>query len=276
MQHFITYNSHRIKVSTAGKGEAVLFLHGWPTNSKLWQSQVEVLQQYFKVITLDWLGFGQSDKPANHHYTFTHKKEIVDAVLKEILPNGEKINIIAHDVGGPAAVLWAHENPSRINRLVLLNTILFPFSTPLDKMSHFFFGIPLLKNVFVSSFGLKMMLQTLTQSRGKALNNRINTILETHDNWSNTLKLKTILEPMNEGRKKEIRTIAAQFKALKVSKHLIIAEKDPLCYAHMRTMQEQNPDIPSYILDNCGHFIPIDRPNELNSTLLRILEKEEV
>ncbi len=179
--------------------------------------------------------------------------------------------MVAHDIGGPPAILWSHENPKKVKRLILLNTVLFPFKTPLDASSHLFFNIPLLNNVIMSDFGLKILMNTLTQSRNKIVKAPIQDIINWHENLTKKVKLKTIFDPLTDRKNNEVPLLANQFKKLAIQKFLIVAQNDPLCYQHIKKLQEQNPSVPSFTLDNCGHYIPIDQPNQLNEILLKIL-----
>lgn len=271
MRQTITYQGHHIAYYLHGSGEPLLFLHGWPTNAQLWAAQVEALKANYRVITLDWLGFGASDKPLDHHYTFTRKREILDLLLQEVLTEGEQITLIAHDIGGPPAVLWASENEARVRRLILLNTVLYPLATPLDRASHLFFNTPIINTILMSSFGLRTIMKTNTRSGSTTVNQRISAILAAFAETEKAVKLKTILEPMNEGRRNELLTLSEQLSNLQVEKHLVIAREDPLCFAHVHKFYQENPEVPAHFMDNCGHYIPIDRPAELNDILNNIL-----
>lgn len=272
MPQTITYKNHSIAVNVSGSGEPVIFLHGWPNNSRLWDSQIEALQNSHKVITFDWLGFGKSDKPKEHTYTFTAMKDILDAVINKTIGPDEEVSIVAHDIGGPGGILWAAENQSRVKRLILLNTVIYPFSTPLDAISHFAFRIPLLKNIQMSNFGLKTTFKVLSKNRGKKLNIRVDEILNAHENLDANMKVRMILEPLKIGKQNEFKTLAKTYAALNVEKHLIIAKSDPLLYAHIRKLSEENPDVPVHNVENSGHFISLDQPEALNSILSNILK----
>jgi haloalkane dehalogenase len=77
MRTSIAYKTYQIHCTIEGKGETLVFLHGWPTHAKLWEAQIAARKKDYRTIAFDWLGFGQSDKPLDHSYTFTHKKEIL-------------------------------------------------------------------------------------------------------------------------------------------------------------------------------------------------------
>jgi len=269
----VTYQNHQISCFTAGSGEAIVFLHGWPTNAMLWKAQLDALKTDYKVITLDWLGFGRSDKPADHDYTFTDQKEILNTVLSSLLKKEEQVSIIAHDIGGPPAILWASENEERVKRLILLNTVIFPFSTLLDKVSHYFFDVPVIKDLLVSPFGLRTLMKTLSKSKDTLVKNRIEEVLAAHEKVSNEVRLKTILAPLKAAKQNEFKVLSRKFSSLNNNKYLVIAKEDPLCYKHIKQLSEENPEVPVYDIENCGHFIPIDRPDALNDVLMKILKE---
>ena len=98
-------------------------------------------------------------------------------------------------------------------------------------------------------------------------------MLKGHEAWPHAIRRKTILEPLDKEGRKLVSKLATIFRALAVDKNLVIARKDPLCYAHMKQIHEENPQVPAHFLDDCGHFIPLDQPNVLNKLLYNILIK---
>lgn len=258
---------------TTGSGPAICLLHGWPTNAHLWDAQVAALKNSYKVITLDWPGFGRSDKPIDFDYSFTNMKMHLDAVLSKALAPAEKVTLVAHDIGGPPAILWASENEHRVERLILLNTVIYTFKTDLDALSERILHLPLLRDVFVSRFGWRQVLGTMTESSGPTLKQRIKTILDAHGAIPNSVKRNTLLSALKKGRENELLTLAEIFQKLTIDKYFVIAKKDALCYEHIQRLQLENPDLPSYILEDCGHFLPIDQPEEVSRILLEIMDR---
>ena len=272
MSQYITYQGHSIYVESQGSGEPLIFLHGWPTNSLLWKEQLAVFRESHQVIAPDWLGFGKSDKPANFPYSFTEKKQLLDLIIQETVGDEKPLTLIAHDIGGPAAILWASEHPERVRGLILLNTVLYTLKTPMDAMSEVLFSTPGLKHLLLSPFGLRYILKSNTRSKHPQLSSRIKEILTDFQHTSISHKRNAIHHPMSEGRKHELLTLAEVYKGIPVEKHLIIAKEDPLCYAHIRKLSQENPDVPVHHIEKCGHFIPLDRPEELIETLADVFK----
>lgn len=272
-QEVMYQEKYRLHVTVEGRGEALLFLHGWPDNARLWQSQQHHLKARYKVITPDWLGFGRSDKPIDHHYSFAGMKSELDTVVMQLLKPEEQLTIIGHDIAGPAAVLWASEHPRRVRRLILLNTLFYPFQTPLDKLGHFIFNLPLINRLQMSDFGLKRLMRNLLQNKTPESLAAIDLIQRSNQFWSHQMRLKTILDPLEKDGKKLLTSLEQTFRILPVEKHLVIAREDPLCYAHMRRIHKACPEVPAHFLDKCGHFIPIDQPDALNELIEKIISE---
>ena len=114
----------------AGKGEAVLCLHGFPTSAYLWRNIMPKVAETHRIIALDLPGFGKSDKPPAASYSLNYYAKILTAFLDEL--GIEKIHLGVHDLGGPIGMLWAVRNRDHILSISLFNTLVYPkFSVPI-------------------------------------------------------------------------------------------------------------------------------------------------
>jgi pimeloyl-ACP methyl ester carboxylesterase len=121
-----------------GKEDAptLLLIHGYPSASWDWHLQWPTLIQKFRVITLDMLGFGFSDKPSSFpkdstlQYSIHTQANIISALLQKL--SLTSVHILSHDYGDTVAQeLLArsfHKEPQAINilSLCLLNGGIFP------------------------------------------------------------------------------------------------------------------------------------------------------
>lgn len=114
----------RVHLLEAGEGPVVLFIHGWPTNAQLWRHIMSALAPTRRVIALDLPGFGLSDKPRDVAYTSAFNGDVLDGLLAEL--GVDRLSLCLHDAGGPIGLSWALRQPQRIERLCLLNTLVFP------------------------------------------------------------------------------------------------------------------------------------------------------
>lgn len=106
-----------------GAGTPVVFVHGTPTWSFLYRHLIARLAPRHRVIAVDHLGFGLSDKPARAPYEpADHARRLV-ALLDALNLSG--VTLVVHDFGGPIGLAAALARPERIDRLVLFNTWLW-------------------------------------------------------------------------------------------------------------------------------------------------------
>jgi pimeloyl-ACP methyl ester carboxylesterase len=77
-------------------GPTVLLLHGFPSSSYDFRPVIGRLGQR-SWLTLDFLGFGLSDKPRRHHYSLLEQADIVQQVVADAAAS--PVVVIAHDMG---------------------------------------------------------------------------------------------------------------------------------------------------------------------------------
>jgi pimeloyl-ACP methyl ester carboxylesterase len=82
--------------SAPGDGPTILLLHGYPSSSYDYRAVVPHLAGR-AWLTLDFLGFGLSDKPRPHRYSLLEQADIVQSVVAESAPG--PVVLIAHDMG---------------------------------------------------------------------------------------------------------------------------------------------------------------------------------
>lgn len=80
----------------AESGPPVLVLHGYPTCSFDWRHVLGALCAHRRVVLLDFVGFGLSDKP-DVPYSLFHQADIVEALVAEL--GLTEIALVTHDMG---------------------------------------------------------------------------------------------------------------------------------------------------------------------------------
>ena len=103
-----------------GAGPAFVLLHGFPDNGHIFDDLIPHLTAGDRrAITIDFLGFGASDKPEGAQYSFAQQRGDVLTVLDALVL--EKVVLVGHDAGGPAALNLALSHPDRVASVVLMN-----------------------------------------------------------------------------------------------------------------------------------------------------------
>lgn len=123
--HKISIGGVQIFYREAGPKDAptFLFLHGFPTSSRMFDPLIPLLADRYHVIAPDYPGFGNSDapSPAKFAYTFDHLAAVVgdftDALkLKSYV-------LFMQDYGGPVGFRLALAHPERVEALIIQNAV---------------------------------------------------------------------------------------------------------------------------------------------------------
>lgn len=136
-----------------GAGPPVLLLHGWPTSSYLWRNVMPKIAERNRVLALDLPGFGVSDKPTDVRYSFDLFERVIDEFLAAL--GIEEVSVAGHDLGGPIAVHWALQRPTKVSRVALLNTLLYPEFADAVRQFVIALSSPLTRAELVSQEGLE-------------------------------------------------------------------------------------------------------------------------
>ncbi|MGW4231157.1 alpha/beta fold hydrolase [Streptomyces sp. NPDC004980] len=119
--HRVTVNGVDLNVATAGTGPALLLVHGFPHTWRLWTGILGDLAERHRVIAPDLRGLGASARAAHDYDAET----LADDLLALLDAFGERsASVIAIDAGTPPAFLMAMRSPERVRRLVLMESLL--------------------------------------------------------------------------------------------------------------------------------------------------------
>lgn len=127
------YKDVSIAYREEGQGPPVILLHGLGGAMYTWRHLVPALASDHKVVTLDFKGFGLSDKPRNGDYSIQGHSEMVEAFIRE--RGYRDVTLIGNSMGGAVTLLTClncmkkPDNP--IGRLVLIDSAAYLQDIPL-------------------------------------------------------------------------------------------------------------------------------------------------
>ncbi|MGH1342373.1 MAG: alpha/beta fold hydrolase [Nannocystales bacterium] len=101
-------------------GEPVLLVHGIPTQAFLWRDVMPELTGK-RVIAIDLIGYGRSERPEGLPYTPAMQVEFLDAFADELGLEG--VHLVVQDLGGPVGLRWASENPDQVASITMFETL---------------------------------------------------------------------------------------------------------------------------------------------------------
>jgi pimeloyl-ACP methyl ester carboxylesterase len=116
-----TVEGVKLHYLTAGRGPAVILLHGYTQTSRMWRPIIPLLAEKFTVIAPDLPGIGDSDIPPDG---LDMKKAAIriHALAKSL--GVEKARVVGHDIGLMVAYAYAAQFPSETEKLVVMDAFL--------------------------------------------------------------------------------------------------------------------------------------------------------
>ena len=106
-----------------GAGPTLLLVHGNPTWSFHWRNLILALRSHCRLIAVDHIGCGLSDKPQDYPYRLSQHIENLGALVEHL--DLRDITLVGHDWGGAIGLGSALRHREWYSRLVLLNTAAF-------------------------------------------------------------------------------------------------------------------------------------------------------
>lgn len=108
-----------------GRGPAIVLLHGYLENLKMWKPLAETLSKDYQVIMLDLPGHGKSGVLGE-----VHTMELMAEQVKDTLEYLEiqQALFVGHSMGGYVSLALAEKYPERVKAFVLLNSTVLPDS----------------------------------------------------------------------------------------------------------------------------------------------------
>ncbi|MCB9528428.1 MAG: alpha/beta hydrolase [Myxococcales bacterium] len=108
---------HYVELNPQGS-PTVVFVHGLGSYLKFWRYNLDhFAAKGYRVVALDMLGYGKSDKPSSFPYTMEAMAEVVRALVDHL--GVERPILVGHSMGGQTALSYAIRYPDAVAGLVL-------------------------------------------------------------------------------------------------------------------------------------------------------------
>jgi pimeloyl-ACP methyl ester carboxylesterase len=107
----------RTRCFEKGEGKPVILLHGGGGHAETWVRNLIPLSQKFRVLAIDYLGHGYTDKPKITYNLAAFSKHLLDFMDAAGI---QKAHLVGESQGGQISVLTAYERPERVDKLGLI------------------------------------------------------------------------------------------------------------------------------------------------------------
>jgi haloalkane dehalogenase len=120
---FIEVNGHNMAYVEEGEGDPILFVHGAPTSSYLWRNIMPWLADSGRVISVDLIGFGHSDKPDIEYGYFSHTAYLRKFIEALGLRN---ITFVVHDWGFNYGMEYVVDHQDNVKGVAYAEALMAP------------------------------------------------------------------------------------------------------------------------------------------------------
>ena len=129
----------RLHYVTAGEGDAVVLLHGWPQTWYMWRNVIPGLAKRYRVIAPDLRGLGDSSRPVAGY----DKKTIAEDVwrLAHDVLGERRLFVAGHDWGGPTAYALAAQHRDAVRRIAIFDAPVPGDGTPVMFSNRWHHGL---------------------------------------------------------------------------------------------------------------------------------------
>lgn len=261
-QHFIDQN-----LNSGVARQPILMVHGNPTWSFYWRRLIRQLEPNHRVIAVDHLGCGLSDKPVDYDYCLKQHIDNLVALIDSLDLNN--VTLMAHDWGGAIGLGTLLARKNRFRRIILFNTGAFP--PPYIPLRIRVCRWPIVGKIGVQGFNLFARAATVmaTEQKGGLPKSVSEGLLYPYDNWEHRVAIYRFVKDIPLSPKHRTWSVLQEIEAGLVSLHdwpkmLVWGMKDwcfrPEC---LRRFQSHWPNATVHELKNAGHYVIEDAPAEV-------------
>ncbi|MBD3212259.1 MAG: alpha/beta fold hydrolase [Candidatus Lokiarchaeota archaeon] len=275
-EKFTNINGLELCYTEKGVGSPVVLIHGIGGKKETWNSQIEDLSEYFKVIAVDLRGVGKSDRP-DMPYTMEMLADDIAGLMDSL--EMDSAHIIGRSLGGMIAQYFALKYPNKVNKLVLMTTnprVPDEQTAELIKKGRLE-EIRELKRDPEKSFWKKSRLLFHKDFRKKMKMNpdkKFYGIFSANDLIEETTKNPSTPQDI-ENLSYTLRShdILDQIENIKHETLLISGSHDRLTpKSSMLKIQKRIPNSKIEIITNSGHFLHLSHAPEVNKLLIEFLK----
>jgi len=256
--HWYRAGEHTLHYIDEGSGPPLLMVHGNPTWSFAWRRFVKELSREYRVIAIDHLGCGFSEKPQDRGLYVLDQHIARLAGLVESL-DLQDVTLFGHDWGGAIGMGCAGRQPSRFKRFVLMNTAAFrsrriPVRIALCR-------IPVLGRIAVQGLNL-FSLMALRMAVSQPLPRPVRDgLVAPYDSWQNRIAVHEFVQdiPLQQSHRSyqtlvDVEQCLAQFQNHPV---LLVWGMQDWCFTpeFLDEFRKRFPAAEELPLEQAGHYV---------------------
>jgi haloalkane dehalogenase len=267
LPHFLELDGGRLHYIDEGAGPVIVMVHGNPTWSYFFRHLISLLKTKYRVIALDHMGCGLSDKPQDYAYCLAQHIENLESLISHL--QIDRFSLIVHDWGGAIGVGCAVNHINAVDRIVVMNTAAFrskhiPLRIQLCRLPVIGEIIVRLFNGFAGPARFMAVKKKMPDGVAKAY-------LAPYDNWQNRVAIHRFVRdiPLHPQHRSYavLAAIENRLAMLRDSKVplLIIWGGGDFCFdkVFFQEWLRRFPDAENHYFPDGGHYILEDKLEDI-------------
>ena len=153
------YVLHYVEV---GKGHPTLLIPGSFSTYRAWNRIVPSLSKRYRLLSLDYLGIGDSDKPTKgFSYTIEEQADLIANMIIQL--DIGKVHLVGASYGGAIVLSLAIRHPDLISKVVSIEGgVVMPKNMPASPMEYFL-KYPIIGDLFIAFTKTNLLTETLVR-----------------------------------------------------------------------------------------------------------------
>ena len=252
----------RVRLTDAGTGPVILFVHGFPLNHTMWTDQIEEFQKTHRVIAPDLRGFGGTDGAL---YSVSMEQFADDlAALLDALEIEHPVTFCGLSMGGYVAWQFVQRHPARVSRLIVCDTRAAADSP--DAAANRLKMADIVLKDGPEPVAWAMMPKLFAQCTSERCPKAIGSVREMVMT-SNPVAIAAAHRGM--AVRPDVTSI---LPTLRIPTLVICGEHDAISpVAEMKAFAELIPAAEFVVIQNAGHMAPMEQPHSVNCAIRRFL-----
>ncbi|HET9847461.1 MAG TPA: alpha/beta fold hydrolase [Candidatus Dormibacteraeota bacterium] len=250
-----------------GQGPALLLVHGIPSSSYLWRDVIDPLAATFDVVVPDLLGYGDSDKRLDADLSIAAQARYLVAFMESL--GIHQAAVIGHDIGGGIAQLMAVDEPQRVARLIVIDSVV-DNNWPVPDIARL--KEPVWDQIMVNidlRDGLRKGLEAGIVTPGRVTD-------EVVDEWTRPFQdlggRRAYLRAARALNNRDLTSRSKHIEEIGSPTMILWGANDKFLEPRWaETLKHKLRDASVEIIDPGGHFLPIDRPEAVVEAIIRFL-----
>jgi 2-hydroxy-6-oxo-6-(2'-aminophenyl)hexa-2,4-dienoate hydrolase len=265
---FVDASGIRTHYIEAGSAEPIMLIHGGGPGADgygNWHSCIPRYARHFRVIAVDMLGFGKTQKPSPETFTYSQDAR-TDHLIAFIEAMGiDRVNLIGNSMGGCTALGLCMKRPDLAKKLVLMGSAGIKTA-----------GIPAalapLVNYDGTREGMQKVISVLTHANFRIDDAMLRYRLDLSNEPENRKALAATMQWVKS--RHGLYYDEADIRRVKTPSLVVGGKDDPIVLPeHNYKFLELLENSWGYFIPHCGHWVMMEYPEEFTEVTTRFIRQ---